>query len=180
MTVRSNRPVCGSCHEEIVGVVPVWRDGVSVCRNCAYSGSFNRFEKKIEKNGHIPKNKARVHPRSRIRLAIGIFVLIAGIIIVGLKAKEFALVFQPERPYYRGAVNLDRDAESCISNLWKITVLLQNGVVSWPVLKCPITGMNYKLVHVKGNSIVSCPNPERHHVTGIRVSRLSPVPEVEL
>jgi hypothetical protein len=118
--------------------------------------------------------------RSRIRPAVGLFVLIVGIVIIGIKGKEFMGSFQPERPHYRGAVNLDRETESCISNLWKITVLLQNGALQWPVLRCPTTGTPYKLVHERGNSIVTCPNPEGHHVAGIRVSRTEPVPKVEL
>lgn len=178
--MRSTKPICGRCHEEIVGVVPVWLNDVPVCRNCAYGGSFKRSVKRIEKTEDPAGKKAKVRTPSRIRPAIGLLVLISGIIIMGLQAGKLVRAFEPERPHYRGAENLDRDAESCISNLWKITRLIQDGALQWPNLKCPLTGMSYRIVHVKGNSIVSCPNPEKHHVTGIWVSRTSPVPEIEL
>ena len=178
--MRSTRPICGRCHEEIVGVVPVWQDDVPVCRNCAYSGSFYSSRTKKVKTEDPAEKKAKLRAPSRIRPAIGVFVLISGIIIMGLKAGELVTAFEPERPHYRGAVNLDRGTEACISNLWKITRLIQDGALQWPNLKCPLTGMSYRIVHVKGNSIVSCPNPEKHHVAGIWVSRTSPVPEVKL
>ena len=178
--MRSNRPVCGRCHEEIVGVVPVWLDDVPVCRNCAYSDSFNISRSRKKEIEDPPENKAGVRAPSRIRPAVGVFVLIVGITIMGLKTGDFVRALGTERPHYRGAVNLDRDAEACISNLWKITRLIQDEAAQWPNLACPLTGVPYRIAHVKGDSIVSCPNPERHDVTGIRVSRTSPVPEVEL
>jgi hypothetical protein len=180
VAVRSTKLICGRCHEEIVGVVPVWLDDVPVCRNCAYGGSFKRSVKRIEKTedpvGKIPGTPTP----SRIRPWIGVFVLIAGSIIMALSMGNFLKALEAERPHYRGAVDLDRNAEACISNLWKITVLLQNGAEQWPNLKCPSTGKSYKIVHVKGNTIVSCPNPDWHNVTGIQVSRTSPVPVVQL
>jgi len=178
--VKTTRPVCGGCHEEIVGVVPVWLGDVPVCRNCAYSGSFKRLKKKIEQQDRSPEIEARVQVRSRIGPAVGIFVLVAGILIFGLKGKEFMGAIALEKPYYKGAQNLDKGTESCIFNLWEITVLLQNSALQWPVLRCPATGSPYRLVQVKGNTIVSCPNPDKHNVTEIRVSRTSPVPEVQL
>jgi hypothetical protein len=180
VAVRSMRPVCGRCHEEVVGVVPVWLDDKPICRNCAFSVSFRGDGTDHERTADYQENNGVVRSPSRIRPGIGLLVLIAGIIIIGLKAGEFIKALEPDRPQYRGAAGLDRETESCISNLWKITRVIQDEDLRWPNVNCPSTSTPYRTEHVLGNSIVSCPNPKKHDVVGIQVSRTSPVPEVEL
>jgi len=180
VAVRSTRPVCGRCLEEIVGVVPLWLDKVPVCRNCAYGSSPTGSRTRGEGVGDPVDSSTGNKTRSRIRPGIGILVLITGILVMGIQAGEFVNALEPEKPLYKGASDLDPGIESCISNLWKITRLIQDGALRWPNLVCPATGTPYTIVHEKGNSIVQCPNPGEHQVMGLRVSRSSPVPEVEL
>lgn len=178
--MRSMRPVCGSCSEEIVGVVPAWKDGMPVCRNCAFGGPAKRSGKGADAPVNPGGRSRRKSPVSRVRLPVAVFVILAAVFAAAIEAGEIAVALKAESPGYRGAQGLDRETEACISNLWKVTVLLQNDARSWPVLRCPSTGQPYNLTHTRGDSTAACPNPAKHGVRDIRVSRSAPVPEVTL
>ena len=175
-----SKPFCGRCNEEIVGVIPQWDGEIPVCRNCAYSGTGKRSARVPEEGQNGPGENGKTQPQSRIGPGVGTFVLIAGLVIIGMSAGNFISALEPDRPQYRGAKDLDSVSEACIENLWKITRLIQDGALQWPKMNCPATGQPYRIVHKSGDTEVSCPSPGKHNVSRMWVSRKSPVPEVEL
>ncbi len=122
-----------------------------------------------------PEN-APTAPRKRI----GLWVVLA--LSVAFNAFQFprikqalALLFPPapedtsKRPDTK---------ELCIANLWNISSQLQKGLPPSSDMVCPLTKAPYRTETVKGNLVVSCPNPGSHGLKTLRVSKNAPTPEV--
>jgi len=101
---------------------------------------------------------------------------------LGLLAFRFPAIrasFDPPASQRQGAFETDAAGERCILNLWEISARLQEGKRPGPGLACPSTGADYQVEEANGDTLVRCPNPQEHALSGISVSRRNPIPRLE-
>lgn len=110
-------------------------------------------------------------------------IVISGIILLFiftaiLQAPRLTTIFKDDKPIRAGTYSTDRLADQCIKNLWHISSLLQKDKVTFSDYFCPASKKPYVIITTDENMIVSCPNPGLHNLTGLSVSKKSPVPKV--
>lgn len=105
-----------------------------------------------------------------------IFVLCLA--IFAFQVPKIISAFQQERPIRQGPYATDDLTDRCIHNLWIISWRLQEGRIPNTHMVCPASKKPYVIRHLRGDLVVSCPNPELHGAKELRVSRKHPVPEL--
>jgi hypothetical protein len=82
------------------------------------------------------------------------------------------------KPLRHGTYNTDAMTDQCITNLWQISRLLQEGKTPDSNITCPASNQPYVVVREADDIIVRSPHPERYGFKDIRVSLKRPVPEL--
>jgi hypothetical protein len=85
---------------------------------------------------------------------------------------------QAEKPLRIGTYRTDAATDACIANLWTIARLLQEDRKPPNTLVCPVSGQPYVSRSLPEGPVYFCPQPERHGLRSLQVSRRNPVPEV--
>jgi hypothetical protein len=100
--------------------------------------------------------------------------------VIAFQYPRLMTAFETPKPLRQGSYATDVGTDRCIHNLWLISRGLGEGqIVPEKGMVCPVSGQPYIVDAVDGNRIVSCPDPQRHGLSILRVSRKNPVPEVK-
>ncbi|MBW2038435.1 MAG: hypothetical protein JRI46_02390 [Deltaproteobacteria bacterium] len=116
--------------------------------------------------------------KSRARLVLQWIIFLACISIIAIQSPKLISAFKEGKPLRHGTYSTDAQTDQCIKNLWHISKLLQEGKLPGRDMVCPVSKKPYVVKKIKGDTVVSCPNPELHGVKEIRVSKKYPIPEV--
>lgn len=164
---------CSKCGELLGGKDSTEDDDRQLCWKCVVEEIDNDFITEAEKPVPEAKGKSRAW---KIALS-GLILLSISIVMVQLPGLITAL--RDDTPIRAGTYSTDRLADQCIRNLWHISSLLQKGNTAFDDYFCPASKKPYVIITTAEDTVVSCPEPERHNLTGLSISKKSPVPKVE-
>jgi len=173
---KTPKKTCVDCGQRIVGVIPDWRDGEPLCRDCSF---------KYEPEDKIPAPETRKPGKKQVpeeqkdntRKLWGI-VLVVSILVFGATLPRLLSSLEDNKPVRIGDARTDKLGDQCITNLWRISKDLQDTASLNITLTCPASGKDYIILKTKDDVIILCPTPKLHKVRRIRVSRKRPFPEV--
>jgi hypothetical protein len=123
-----------------------------------------------------PKPQFKEIPRRASRLPW--IVGIVSFLVIAIQTPFLIAALKDTPPLRIGPYNTDPLADACIKNLWQLSRLLQESEPLTPAIVEPVTHKPYQVKKVAGETVVACPNPERHGLTALRISEHSPAPEV--
>lgn len=173
----SEQPKCDRCDSLISGSIQSARDGGTYCRTCTLQIATEIVSKaesdEAKRQAEIARKKSRA---GRGSLVFQYLIILTGIIFIILQVPSISRSLQSEKPLRYGTYETDRAADKCISNLWEISGLLQQGQPPGDDLTCPVSAKAYVLTRKNGRLTVSCPNPGLHRLRVLQVSRGAPVP----
>ena len=115
--------------------------------------------------------------RKKKILQAAILLVLLGIIIFRIPAIISA--FEHKQPVRTGTYETDAGADLCISTLWQISRMLEEGRLPDSSIVCPISGKPYLVIEDATDITVFCPDPGQHGLQELRVSRVFPCPEVK-
>lgn len=118
-----------------------------------------------------------VDERKKKILQSAILLVLLGIIIFRIPA--IISSFEHKQPVRTGTYETDAGADLCISTLWQISRMLEEGSLPDSSIVCPVSGKPYEVIEDSMDITVFCPDPGQHGLAELRVSRLLPCPEVK-
>jgi hypothetical protein len=165
-------PLCATCWlaEGAIMVVPMFD---SIIRVRGIGGSDPRHYAPR----HTPlHNEIRppAHPRRRLAVA-GVLCLLSLVIMTASTPSTFA-ASAPAEPLYTGTVVLNKSADACLSNLWRLIADKSEGHPSASDMVCPACGKPYIYTQYQGVTTISCPDPSAHGAVSISVRSDTKVP----
>ena len=175
--VYEEKPQCGRCGADIVGVIPKWRHNKPLCRECSFE-----LEQLASKPGiksfALDEVKEPLTPEEKKRRAVIFAVLTIAFLALGLRILSISPLLQPARPLRHGTFETDATTDRCIEELWKLSRQLQDGKLPGLLPLCPLSGKGYVLVAEEEDTRINCPNPVEHGLSRLTVSRKRPIPLV--
>ncbi len=142
------------------------------CSRC----QIEMAEEKMEKapDATVTPAKSRKHRFPSIFKWLILAVCI-GIIAYNLFILSRLFIFK-EETFKEPTV--DKDAVLCMANLEEIKELLKKGESPGDTFVCPVSGLAYK-IEISGNdTIIFCPNPEKHGFKQLKISLKDSLAEV--
>ena len=115
--------------------------------------------------------------KGRRALLLVILLILIGTIIY--QAPSFFAAFKEKQPIRQGTYDTDAQTDLCITNLWRISRMLEEGTLPDNNMVCPESGMTYIVTKDSKDIVVRCPNPGKHGLSELRVSKRYPCPEVK-
>lgn len=85
--------------------------------------------------------------------------------------------FKTDKPLRIGSYGTDAAADACITNLWALSRMLQEGKFPDASFVCPVSRLPYVARQTPGGMVYHCPKPENHGLRDLKVSGRHPVPE---
>jgi len=131
-----------------------------------------------ERVAGLEARAARKKRRGRLRMASLWSLLALCIAAIGWQLPVAVSSIQAEKPLRIGTYRTDAATDACIANLWKVARLLQEDRQPPDTLICPVSGQPYPRRSLPDGPVYLCPQPERHGLRSLQVSRRNPVPEV--
>lgn len=144
-------------------------EDIKLCHQCI----VEKQEKIIEITSEGKKGRKKSYLKT-IMAFIASALVVAAIIVIIIQLPKILEETKPGKPIRIGTYATDEKTDNCIKNLWEASRLLQENKKPDNSLTCPATGSPYKLEDNK----VSCPNPERHGLKALYVTRERRLPEV--
>ncbi|MDF1535837.1 MAG: hypothetical protein P1S46_04955 [bacterium] len=172
--IYEEKPLCGRCGADIVGVIPRWRNEKPLCRECTFE--LEQLAAKPRVRGISVEEKEPLTPEEKQRRAVLFGVLAVALLALGLRTWYIAPLLKSPQPLRHGTFETDAGTDRCIEELWKISRQLQDKKLSSPMPLCPLSGKPYEVIEVENDTIVNCPNPGEHSLTRLGVSRKKPIP----
>ena len=146
--------------------------GAEYCSSCM----IERAEEYVpETPERLPIKRER---KSKTWLIVQVAIILAGVAVMALQAPRLIAAFKEGQPLRQGTYATDAQADQCITNLWHIARLIQEGKAPGKETVCPITRKPYEIRNIGADIVVRCPNPELHGFKALQVSKRRPVPEV--
>jgi hypothetical protein len=90
--------------------------------------------------------------------------------LIVVNSVVLARLFIRERPRDFVPPEMDKNAVLCLSNLTDISHALSAGGLPPDSIVCPVSEEPYVVEFADRDILVSCPNPEEHELTRMRVS----------
>ncbi len=173
MTDSTNQPrKCQRCNVPLSGKVLGDADDL-LCSSCRIALAEEQIAADAEK-AKKPQKRKWLWP------AMKIAVLLISLGVIVYQYPRLIAAFDPPKPIRHGSYATDAGADRCIENLWLISKGLGEGVkIPETGMICPVSGQPYRAEIVDGNRIVNCPDPKRHGLSLLQVSRKNPVPEAQ-
>jgi hypothetical protein len=82
----------------------------------------------------------------------------------------------PSEPLYTGSATLNKCADACLANLWRLIADKSEGRPSESDVVCPACGRPYIYTQYQGVTTISCPDPARHGAASLSVRSDTKVP----
>ncbi|HEY5431927.1 MAG TPA: hypothetical protein VIL06_00790 [Coriobacteriia bacterium] len=168
-------PLCATCWlaEGAVMVVPMIDsiNGVRVRGVTDGSGPRHYAAR------HTPlHNEVRPAAHPRRRLAVASVLCLLSLVVMTASAPSTFASSAPSEPLYTGTVTLNKSADACLANLWKLIADKSEGRPSASDVVCPASGKPYVYTQYQGVTTISCPDPARHGAVSISVRSDTKVP----
>jgi len=179
---KCGKPFCEKC------LMPEEKGEARLCRDCALRAAVEvsvREEEaketaRRERDLEEAKREEERFKRRQIFCLVGSLICLFIILFQFSSVSPIGIPTLRQRPVRIGTTETDKMADRCIENLWKISQMLQRGEKIDRNLVCPASGKPYIVEKTPdGDVVVHCPTPEKHGVSDLRVSKMSPIPEVE-
>ncbi|HOL04792.1 MAG TPA: Hpt domain-containing protein [Syntrophorhabdaceae bacterium] len=142
-------------------------EDVKLCPQCIVEKQEKIIERTEEK-----KEKKKSHLKTVMATVTSVLVA-AAIVVLIIQLPKILEETKSGKPIRIGTYATDEKTDICIKNLWEISRLLQENKKPDNSLTCPVTGSPYKIE----DNMVSCPNPERHGLKALYVSKERKIPE---
>ncbi|MCX8110267.1 MAG: Hpt domain-containing protein [Syntrophorhabdaceae bacterium] len=142
-------------------------EDIKFCPQCIVEKQEKIIEKLEEK-----KEKKKSHIKT-IMAVVASALVVAAVIVLIIQLPKILEETRPGKPIRIGTYATDENTDNCIKNLWEISRLLQENKRPYNSLTCPVTGSPYRLEENRA----LCPNPERHGLKALYVSRERKIPE---
>lgn len=130
---------------------------------------------------HIPKAVPRKQ-KSKLKRTVSMIVMFCLIAaaagVIAFQLPKIVDASKPNKPIRLGIQETDEKTDQCISNLWIVSRLMQEGKLNAEGLTCPASGRPYKMEGAGEDLEAICPNPELHGVRSLHVKNSIKVPEV--
>lgn len=140
-----------------------------LCPQCIIDKQ-ERIIEETEKRQQKEKGK-----KLRIILYITTSILIiAAVIVIYIQLPKIFEASQSGKPLRIGTYSTDEKTDLCIKRLWEISKLMQENKKPDNTFVCPLSGKPYLF---EGNR-ASCPNPDKHRLKALFVTREKKMPEV--
>jgi len=161
------KPLCADCTDA--------NGYCTVCAAGAAAEDFRQVDQARVAGLQEREGKSKRMARLRIAALWGLLGLCAAVAAWQLPAAVSS--FKADKPLRVGTYRTDAATDACIANLWMISRLLQEGKTPTGALACPASGRAY-VPHTGAEGVVyHCPQPGRHGLRSLSVSRSKPVPE---
>jgi len=150
-----------------------------ICIKCTALKATNDIRTELEQRLE-EKNveEDRKKKKAKIRKILPWGILVICILIIIIQVPKIISAFKAEQPFRRGTYSTDSMTDKCISNLWRISKMLQEGKVFSDDIVCPASKMPYVITSTEEDILVQCSNPELHGFRKVFVSKKSAVPEI--
>ena len=170
------KPLCDEC------ALPDGEKSI-ICNRCvtlkAAQDAVQDIDQRMdEKETRIKLDEFKKKRQSRIWLAFQWFILVVCTCIIIMQFPKLISAFKAEKPIRSGTYSTDAGTDQCISNLWHISGLMQQGKLPGKDIVCPKSKMPYVVTSTAGDIIVRCANPKLHGFREIRVSKKNIRPEI--
>ena len=173
--VYEEKPLCGRCGAGIIGVIPKWRDGKPLCRECSFELEQMALKpggKKIE----IEEEKAPLTPDEKTRRIALVSLLAVIVLILLIRIYTIAPMLQPPKPLRQGVAVTDSLTDKCIEQMWRLSKDLQEHNLPNILPICPKSSRQYIVTELTDDTIISCPTPGEHGLAKLTISLNSPIP----
>lgn len=160
----SSKKVCANCGN----IFSSEETDVKYCPQCI----VEKQERIIEKS-EVKKEVKKGIDRKKITLFIAVLLIIAAIVLLVIKVPVIFEESKPGKPIRIGTYTTDERTDNCIKNLWQISRLFQENKKPDNTLICPASGKPYRYETDKA----SCPNPEKHGLKALFVTKEKKIPE---
>ncbi len=168
---------CGGCHKPLCTDCA---DATGQCSVCAARGAANDFQ--LADRERVVQMEAREIQSKRLaRLRTAALWGLLGVCVAATGWQLPAAVSSIKaghKPLRVGTYHTDAGTDACIVNLWIVSRLLQEGKPPAGSVVCPVSDLAYVPRTVADDRVYDCPQPGRHGLRSLRVSRRKPVPEV--
>ena len=161
-----NLDTCKRCGKQL------GEDEESCCLQC----QIEMEEEGIEPSDEDLEVSEPQDNRKKKILQVIILLVLLGVIIA--RIPSFMDAMEREQPIRMGTYATDAIADKCISNLWTFSRMLQDGRATGQDLVCPASGDPYVVIEDETEIKVYCPNPGKHGLRELTVSKNFPRPEV--
>ena len=173
--IYEEKPHCGRCGAQIVGVIPKRRDGKPLCRECAFELEDIAYKTMRGKIGLV-EEKVPPSPEELTRRKFLIGLLVVTILVLLFRIYTIAPMLQSPKPIRLGVKATDSVTDKCIEQLWRLSRNLQDGKLPNILPVCPSSSRQYVVTRLKDDTIISCPTPKEHGLTRLSVSLSLPIP----
>ncbi|OQX56276.1 MAG: hypothetical protein B5M53_02285 [Candidatus Cloacimonas sp. 4484_209] len=168
--------VCKRCGRTLTKEDLIASGGLPYCNQCRIELAQQYIDKKDMKDKKVTKQVSKhtkvIDALKWVALSFfSVLIIINSIVLIRIFIHNKEVEFTPPE--------LSKDAIMCMANLGEISELLKAGELPPDTIICPVSGKPYIVRIVEGDTIVSCPNPELHHLKNLWVSAKHPKPEVE-
>jgi len=163
---------CRRCSAPLNGAAPEGPEA-RYCAHCQIALAEEQIAADADKDkADEPQKRKWLWP------VVKIAVLLMALGVIAFQYPRLMTAFETPKPIRQGSYATDAGTDRCIGNLWLISKGLGEGKKAPEQgLVCPVSGQPYLVEDVEGNRIVRCPDPKRHGLSILRVSRKNPVPE---
>lgn len=166
--IGCEKPLCADCG-----------DAAGQCAVCAARSAAEDLQQVDRERVEAIKNRdARNKRMARFRAAALWALLCLCVAAAGWQLPTAISSLEKNKPLRIGTYHTDAAADACIANLWALSRTLQEGSAPDPSLACPSSGLPYAPKTTPDGVVYHCPQPERHGLRDLKVSRRHPVPEV--
>lgn len=176
MTAANGQPrTCARCGADLDD-----SDEGSLCAVCAISAAEDVVSSRRQGAAlqAAEKRPERTRPHVPVWLLVIVCVACAAFVLWRFPALVEATAVQP--PVRTGAMTSGGEADACVANLWLYSQAMGFGR-EMPALTCPESGEPYVVSGsaADGTLEVTCPNPEVHALSSLRVTWSHRVPEAQ-
>lgn len=175
---------CSVCKKNLCGECSFTQpEGSTFCSRClaleAARDASNNIDTRIkERAGKEKSRESKRRKLKRLGLTAQIAVILLCLVTILLYMPKIINGFNNNKPLRHGTYKTDKYSDKCISDLWRISKMLQQGQIPGDNIVSPVSSKPYEIIRTENDIIVRCPDPERYGLKDIRVSKLNPVPEV--
>jgi len=138
------------------------------CPQCIVEKQERIIEKSDKKTPSV--KKAYKKP---VMIAFTLLVIAACVVVLAMQIPKIINETKPGKPIRQGTYETDKTADECIKNLWLISKSFQENKPPDASLRCPSTKMPYRIESGRAY----CPNPDKHSLKSLSVSKETKIPE---
>ncbi len=161
---EKDKQFCNNCGKPIDNSKSIY------CTQC----QIKLAEEKIPITQELPKNKKKkpifVIIKWVLLIMFSVLIIINAFFIINLVTRKNSKSYNlPE---------LNKETVLCISNLEYVLEQMRSGEFEEDSIYCPLSEKPYEISIKNGDTIISCPEPEKHNLISLGFSSKDSMPEI--